>query len=181
MEPVEALTTGRPVAARAAGVLIAAFTVVVGCGEPSTVPTPTTGLPPPAEPHAAPEQTVQIPGRTVQVGDAPEGVIVDAVTRTVAIAKRNPNELVLLNADNGDITGRTPLPGFARHLQLAGPGGPVLVPVESANVLVRVELPDGRADPPITTGGSSGTAEVSGFGRSARGYACAACRRNAAA
>jgi DNA-binding beta-propeller fold protein YncE len=146
------VTPGGPVATKAAGVLIAALAVVVGCGEPSTVPTPTTGLPPPAEPHAAPEQTAQIPGRTVQVGDAPEGVVVDAVTRTVAIAKRNPNELVLLNADTGDITGRTPLPGFARHLQLAAPGGPVLIPVESGNALVRVELPGGRADPPITTG-----------------------------
>jgi DNA-binding beta-propeller fold protein YncE len=88
----------------------------------------------------------------VPVGPAPEGVAVDAATRTVAVAKRNPNELVLLNADTGAITGRTPLPGFARHLQLAGPGGPVLVPVESANALVRVELPDGRAEPPIITG-----------------------------
>jgi len=88
----------------------------------------------------------------VPVGQAPEGVVVDAVTRTVAVAKRNPNELVLLNADTGDITGHTPLPGFARHLRLAAPGGPVLVPVESANTLVRVGLPSGRTDPPITTG-----------------------------
>jgi DNA-binding beta-propeller fold protein YncE len=151
-KPVAVLTPGRPVAAKAAGVLIAAFAVVVGCGEPSPGPTTTTGLPPPAEPHAAPEQTEPIPGRTVQVGNAPEGVVVDAVTRTVAVAKRNPNELVLLNADTGDITGRTPLPGFARHTQLAAPGGPVLVPVESANALVRVELPGGRAEPPIRTG-----------------------------
>jgi DNA-binding beta-propeller fold protein YncE len=88
----------------------------------------------------------------VSVGQAPEGVVVDAATRTVAVAKRNPNELVLLNADTDDITGRRPLPGFARHLQLAAPGGPVLVPVESANALVRVELPGGRAAPPIATG-----------------------------
>ena len=134
-------------------ILVAVFVPIVACGQSSpTGPTTTTGLPPPAEPHAAPEQTGPIPGRTVPVGDAPEGVVVDAATRTVAVAQRNPNELVLLNADTGDITGRTPLPGFARHLQLAVPGGPVLVPVESANALVRVELPGGRADPPITTG-----------------------------
>jgi DNA-binding beta-propeller fold protein YncE len=92
------------------------------------------------------------PGRVVPVGDAPEGVVVDAVTRTVAVLKRNPDELVLLNADSGEVTGRTPLPGSGRHLQLAKPGGPVLVPVESANALVRVDLPGGAAEPQIITG-----------------------------
>ncbi len=78
--------------------------------------------------------------------------MVDAVTRTVAVATREPNQLVLINADTGEITARTPLPGVARHLQLAKPGGPVLVPVESAGALVRVELPGGRAEPQIITG-----------------------------
>jgi DNA-binding beta-propeller fold protein YncE len=109
-------------------------------------------LPPPAEPGRAPAPTGPIPGRQVAVGDAPEGVVVDARTRTVAIAKRNPNELVLLNADSGEVTARVPLPGFVRHLQLAQPGGPVLVPVESANALVRVDLPGGRAEPQLITG-----------------------------
>ena len=124
---------------------------------PSGVPTegsrpPAENLPPPAEPGQAAAPTGQLPGRTVAVGDAPEGVAVDALTRTVAVATRNPNELVLLNADTGAITDRTPLPGFVRHLQLAKPGGPVLVPVESANALVRVELPNGKAEPQIITG-----------------------------
>lgn len=124
---------------------------------PSEVPTegsrpPAVNLPPPAEPQKAPAQTAPIPGRTVPVGDAPEGVVVDAATRTVAVAKRNPNELVLLNADSGDVVKRIPLPGFVRHLQLADPGGPVLVPVESANALVRVELPTGRALTEVVTG-----------------------------
>lgn len=131
--------------------------------------TPTTGLLPPgvptegsrpdtatlplaAEPQSAPVPTATPPGRQVQVGDAPEGVVVDPVTRTVAVAKRNPNELVLLDADTGAVRGRTPLPGFVRHLQLAAPGGPVLVPVESANALVRVDLPSGRAEAPIFVG-----------------------------
>ena len=74
------------------------------------------------------------------------------MTRTVAVAKRNPNELVLLDADTGEVRGRTPLPGFVRHLQLAGPGGPVLVPVESANAVVRVDLPGGTAQAPIVVG-----------------------------
>ena len=124
---------------------------------PSGVPTegerpPAETLPPPAEPQQAPRPDGPVPGRTVPVGAAPEGVVVDAVTRTVAVAKRDPNELVLLNADTGEVTGRTPLPGFVRHLQLAAPGGPVLVPVESANALIRVELPGGRAERQILTG-----------------------------
>jgi DNA-binding beta-propeller fold protein YncE len=124
---------------------------------PSEVPTegqrpPADDLPPPAEPQQAPPQTAPIPGRTVPVGKAPEGVVVDAATRMVAVAKRDPNELVLMNADTGDVVNRVPLPGFVRHLQLADPGGPVLVPVESANALVRVELPSGRALPQVVTG-----------------------------
>ena len=112
---------------------------------------PADNLPPPAEPQNAPPPG-PIPGRTVPVGTAPEGIVVDAVTRAVAVATRSPNELVLIDADTRAITGRTPLPGFVRHLQLAAPGGPVLVPVESANALVRVDLPGGRAEARIVTG-----------------------------
>lgn len=137
---------------------------------PGSMPTPTTtgllvpgvptegtrppadNLPPAAEPQSAPPQDASTPGRVVPVGTAPEGVVVDAASRTVAVAKRDPNEIVLINADTGAITGRTPLPGVVRHLQLAEPGGPVLVPVESANALVRVELPGGHAEPQIVTG-----------------------------
>ena len=50
--------------------------------------------------------------------------------------------------------GGLPLPGVVRHLQLAAPGGPVLVPVERANALISVELPGGRAGPPTVTGSS---------------------------
>jgi DNA-binding beta-propeller fold protein YncE len=88
----------------------------------------------------------------VPVGSAPEGIVVDAMTRTVAVATHNPNELVLFNADDGAITKRIPLPGTVRHLQLASPGGPVLVPAESSNALLRVNLPGGEAAPPIITG-----------------------------
>lgn len=116
---------------------------------PSLVPTvgkrpPTDNLPPPAEPQQAPPQTAPIPGRIVDVGKAPEGVVVDAATRIAAVAKRGPNELVLINVDTGQIVNRVPLPGVARHLQLSNAGGPVLVPIESAGALVRVELPNGR-------------------------------------
>src|SRR5437588_563177 len=85
--------------------------------------------------RTAPAPSTPPPGRQIPVGPAPEGVVVDPVTRTVAVATRNPDSLVLLDADTGAVRTRTPLPGFVRHLQLAAPGGPVLVPVESANAL----------------------------------------------
>ncbi len=110
------------------------------------------GLPPPAEPRNAPATARTPPGRLIEVGRAPEGVVVDATTRLVAVATRNPDQLVLVDADTGATTGRTGLPGAVRHLQLARPGGPVLVPVESADVLVRVDLPGGRAEPQVITG-----------------------------
>ena len=57
-----------------------------------------------AEPQSAPVPTQTPPGRQVRVGDAAEGVVVDPVTRTVAVAVRNPNSLVLLDADPLDGT-----------------------------------------------------------------------------
>lgn len=113
-----------------------------------------TGLPPAAEPQRAPAQYNQLAGRFVPVGQSPEGVVVDPTTRTVAVATRHPDQLVLINADTATVIGRTPLPGVARHVELAAPGGPVLVPVETANAIVRVELPRGVASPPVVTGTS---------------------------
>lgn len=124
---------------------------------PPGVPTegsrpPADGLPPAAEPQSAPPQTNPIPGRIVPVGASPEGVVVDSVTRIVAVAKREPTEILLLNADTGRMVGSVGVPGFARHLQLAAPGGPVLVPVESINALIRIDLTNGDAEPLILTG-----------------------------
>ncbi|WNG80337.1 hypothetical protein C6A86_019105 [Mycobacterium sp. ITM-2016-00316] len=69
---------------------------------PTGVPTegtrpPDDGLPPPAEPQRAPAPAPGLPGRQLRVGDAPAGVVVDAKTRTVAVATRNPHELVLID------------------------------------------------------------------------------------
>ncbi len=126
---------------------------------PPAVPTegtrPAAGtLPPAAEPQSAPPPDRPAPGRIVQVGKSAEGIVVDAATRTVAVATRDPDQLVLLDADSAAITGRIPLPGSVRHLQLAADGGPVLVPVETANALVRVDLRNKTAAPPILTGTS---------------------------
>ena len=50
------------------------------------------------------------------------------------------------------MVGSVGIPGFVRHLQLAAPGGPVLVPVESINALIRIDLTTGNSEPLILTG-----------------------------
>ncbi|MGI9001461.1 MAG: YncE family protein [Pseudonocardia sp.] len=111
-------------------------------------------MPPPAEPAVAPPVTAAPAGRVVDVGSVPEGIVADAQTRTVAVGVRDPDQLVLLNIDSGAITARVPLPGVLRHLQLVGPGGPVLVPDESADSLLRVALPEGTVTSQVITGTS---------------------------
>lgn len=99
--------------------------------------------PPPApEPAQAPATSQRPAGRVVRVGDMPEGVVVDASRRRVAVALRNPARLVLLETASAQVVRRVRLPAAARHLKLARPGGPVLVPAESADVLAQVSLPD---------------------------------------
>lgn len=76
----------------------------------------------------------------------------DAVTHTVAVAVREPPRLVLLDGRSGGVRAEIPLPGPLRHLQLAAPGGPVLVPVEATDELLRVGLPDGAVVAEAGTG-----------------------------
>jgi DNA-binding beta-propeller fold protein YncE len=119
---------------------------LIGCSDappaqpPAVVPaeSPPAAETAPAPPAAAPA------GRVIAVGAQPEGVIADAATGLVAVAVREPTALVLVDARAGTVTDRVELPGRLRHLQLAGPGGPVLVPVESADTLLAVELPSGE-------------------------------------
>ncbi|MDQ2788722.1 MAG: YncE family protein, partial [Actinomycetota bacterium] len=109
-------------------------------------------LPPAAEPAPAPVPNAPPAGRTVLVGAAPEGVVVDPQTHIVAVGVRDPAALTLLDANTGAVLRKVPLPGALRHLQLAAPGGPVLVPDESSNQLLRVALPGGEIISQVVTG-----------------------------
>ena len=86
------------------------------------------------------------------MGTGPEGVVVDPKTHIVAVGVREPFALILLDATTGAILHKVPLPGGLRHLQLAGPGGPVLVPDEGSNKLLRVTLPGGEIGSQVSTG-----------------------------
>ncbi len=98
-----------------------------------------------AEPAKAP-LTSQTPAGTVRsIGAAPEGIVYDRRTGLLAVAVRGPSRLLLLDARTLAVRRSVALPGTVRHLQLAAPGGPVLVPDESAGELIEVSLPDGSA------------------------------------
>jgi len=131
--------------------------LVAGCGgatEAPAPPRPQLAFPPKAfEPATAPARTGKLPGRVVDVGPKPEGVAVDARTGTVAVALDDPPALVLLDAGTGAERARVKLPGGARHVTLARPGGPFLVPIEDEDVIVEVGLPGG--DTRVTPAGDN--------------------------
>jgi DNA-binding beta-propeller fold protein YncE len=100
-------------------------------------------LPPAAEPAVARGAHARAVGRVVPVSGAPEGVVVDDRDGVIAAAVRRPPGLVLVDEQTGRLKRRLALPGAARHLRLAGPEGPLLVPAETADSLAEVNLPTG--------------------------------------
>ncbi|MET0492770.1 MAG: YncE family protein [Actinoplanes sp.] len=97
-----------------------------------------------AEPAESPPLAVAPAGRIVVVGEQAEGIVADPVTHLVAVGVRNPDGLVLFDGRTGAPTARVALPGHLRHLDLAGPGGPVLVADEDSGALVSIGLPAGE-------------------------------------
>ncbi len=96
------------------------------------------------EPGRAGAPAEDLAGRVVRVGGRPEGVAVDPETGLAAIGVKGPDELVLVDVRTGRIARRVPLPSAPRHVQLAQPGGPFLVPAEATDELVEVFPRDGR-------------------------------------
>jgi DNA-binding beta-propeller fold protein YncE len=96
-----------------------------------------------AEPGDSPRLSAEPAGTVVDLEPQPEGLVFDPVTGLLAITVRDPDRLLLVDGATGTTVREVPLPGHARHLQLARPGGPVLVPAEDSNTLVEVALPGG--------------------------------------
>jgi hypothetical protein len=115
-----------------------------------------------AEPAVSPQPTVRPAGQLVHVGGMPEGIVADPRTDLVAVGLREPPILALIDGSTGSVLRRVSIPGAPRHLQLAGPGGPVLVPAETANELVQVTLPGGRVSETPTLRQPHDAAEVAG-------------------
>jgi DNA-binding beta-propeller fold protein YncE len=80
----------------------------------------------------------------IPVGNKPEGLVADPRTRLLAVGLTNPDLLALVDMDTLEVVRRIPIPESPRHLRLARPGGPVLVPAERSDELIEVFLPGGR-------------------------------------
>jgi DNA-binding beta-propeller fold protein YncE len=111
---------------------------LAGCGGSSD------DLPPAAEPARSPAVAERPAGQVVEVGHKPEGLALDPRTGLLAVGLTNPDRLALVDARTLRVVRRVPLPESPRHLRLAAPGGPILVPAERGDALVEVRLPDGR-------------------------------------
>ncbi|MGB3633798.1 MAG: YncE family protein [Rubrobacteraceae bacterium] len=106
--------------------------------------TPPAELPRPPEPADAPSLEEDPAGTVMELNRGPEGLVADSETGLVAVGLRNPDQLALIDSSSGEVARKVDLPESPRHLGLAAPGGPVLVPVERTNELVQVSLPDGE-------------------------------------
>ncbi|MCW2799955.1 MAG: hypothetical protein JWQ70_1427 [Aeromicrobium sp.] len=111
----------------------------VACGSGSSEPRDLGA----AEPASAPALTAEPGGRVVKVSALPQGIAYDAATNILAVAVHNPNRILLLDPATLAVEKSIPLPGKARHLTDAKPGGPILVPVETADQVVEIDLPAG--------------------------------------
>jgi DNA-binding beta-propeller fold protein YncE len=122
-------------------VLLSLTLALGGCS--SSAPSSAQAPPRAAEPADSPALAAAPAGTVVALGPDAEGMVFDPATGLLAVAVRNPDRLLLVDGATGSPVREVPLPGHARHLQLAAPGGPVLVPAEDADSLVEVTLPDG--------------------------------------
>jgi DNA-binding beta-propeller fold protein YncE len=121
---------------RRSAALLAALAAVAGCGSQDDP----RDFPPAAEPARSPAPDERPAGRVVPVGNKPEGMAADARTGLLAVALTDPDELALVDMRTLEVVRRLALPGAPRHLRLAGPGGPVIVPCEGGDALVLVSL-----------------------------------------
>lgn len=105
--------------------------------------TPPERLGPPPEPTKSPPLEKKPAGTVTSVESRPEGIVADPETGIVALGLRDADELALVDGGSGEVLRKVKLSGSPRHLGLAAPGGPVLVPSESSDALIQVGLPGG--------------------------------------
>jgi sugar lactone lactonase YvrE len=95
------------------------------------------------EPAIAPMLTQRPAGTLVSLPGAPEGMAEDVSGGILAVGVRNPDGVALVSTATGRVRMLVRLPGAPRHLQLAGPTGPVLVPAEKVDQLFQIAIPSG--------------------------------------
>jgi hypothetical protein len=139
--------------------VIAAITVAgaAGCGPAASPGSPGTGPASPGtvgrpaaartdvpEPATAPPVTRPPAGTVRPLPGEPEGLAVDSGDAILAAGVRTPDGVALVDTSTGRELKVVRLPGAPRHLALAGPAGPLLVPLEQTSQLVQLALPAGR-------------------------------------
>ena len=95
------------------------------------------------EPATAPALSQRPAGTVLPMPGAPEGMAVDGPGGILAVGVRDPDGVALVSTATGRVEKLVRLTAAPRHLQLAGPAGPVLVPAEQAGQLFQVALPGG--------------------------------------
>lgn len=116
-----------------------------------------------ATPAPSPPPTVTPAGTVLPLPSGATGLVTDPTSGTLAVAVRKPAELLLYSlADLRRAPRTVPLPGTAAHLSLARPGGPVLVPVPTADQVVRVDPATGATQHVPVEGGPTSAATVDG-------------------
>lgn len=130
--------------------LLLSVTGAACAGGPTTgVGLPTTGPPPAAEPAISPRLTSTPVGTVVAAGPAAEGVAVDPATGIVAVGQVGGADLY---DDSGHHLVTVHLPSAPRHIALAAPGGPFLVPAEASAQVGFVDEPTGSVAALVPTG-----------------------------
>lgn len=114
-----------------------AAALATGCGSESANP-------PPAEPATSPPLAEAPAGKVIRGSSEAEGVAVDPRSGLAAVSYLDPDRIELIETASGRVVKRITTPGPARHLSLARPGGPILAPIEYADLLLEVSLPNGE-------------------------------------
>ncbi len=133
-------------AAVLAGVLLLA-TSCAGGRTNATAPPATQ--PPAAEPADSPAPAARPAGTVVVAGPLAQGVAVDPSTGIVAVGQVGGADLF---DESGRHLATVALPSAPRHIALAAPGGPFLVPAEASAEVGFVDEPSGTVSASVATG-----------------------------
>jgi DNA-binding beta-propeller fold protein YncE len=117
--------------------------LLAGCGAAKSVaPRPALKA---AEPAHDARAAAHLAGHSVKVGGDPQGIAVASGAGLVAVGVHSPKvAIVVLSARTGRVVKQVTVAGAPRHLAVAGPDGPVLVPEERDNELAEVSLSTGH-------------------------------------
>jgi len=111
--------------------------------------TATSEPPRAAEPANSPALTLPPVGKVVPAGPAAQGVAIDPTTGIIAVGQVAGADLF---DESGNHLSSVTLPSAPRHLSLAAPGGPFLVPAEASSEVGFVDEPSGTVSALVPTG-----------------------------